>query len=134
MNYRKSIYRKHRKNSKIKHKRIRRSIKNKRGRRRQSGGFIGTMFNAALTPVKMISKPIMNKLSSMMSNSNSNSNSNNISNNISSISGGGSVDGSTLNNIRMNNSNISSLKQLSSYGYDNRTLTSYINQLQHINL
>jgi hypothetical protein len=133
MNYRKSI-------NKRKRKRSNRSNRSKRSKRskRQSGGFIGTMFDIALKPVKMISKPVMNKLSSMMSNSNnsnsnnSNSNSNNISSG--SISGGGSVDGGTLNNIRMNNSHINTLKQLSSYGYDNRTLTSYISQLQHINL
>jgi len=98
------------------------------------------MFDIALKPVKMLSKPVMNKLSGLMSNSNSNnsSNSNNNSNNntISSgaISGGGSVDNGTLNNIRMNNSHINTLKQLTSYGYDNRTLSSYINQLQHINI
>jgi len=121
--------------------RLRQRRRSKRSKRsKQRGGFIGTMFDIALKPVKMLSKPVMNKLSGLMSNSNSNnsSNSNNNSNNntLSSgaISGGGSVDNGTLNNIRMNNSHINTLKQLTSYGYDNRTLSSYINQLQHINL
>jgi hypothetical protein len=132
MKYRKSIY-KLRKNTKmskrIKNKKIRKSKK----KNRQSGGFIGTMFNAALAPVKMLSKPVVNKLSSLMSNTKINSsNSDNSANN----SGGGlnNIDNGTLNNIRMNNSHINTLKQLSSYGYDNRTLTSYISQLQHINI
>jgi len=121
--------------------RLRQRRRSKRSKRsKQRGGFIGTMFDIALKPVKMLSKPVMNKLSGLMSNSNSNNsnNSNSQANNntISSgaISGGGSVDHGTLNNIRMNNSHINTLKQLTSYGYDNRTLSSYINQLQHINL
>jgi hypothetical protein len=79
----------------------------------------------------MLSKPVVNKLSSMMSNI-KNSSSNNSSN--SSSGGLNNLDNGTLNSIRMNNSNITTLKQLSSYGYDNRTLTSYISQLQHINV
>ena len=143
MKYRKSIH-KLRKNKKIskRNKKISKrnqkiSKRNKKisKRNRQSGGFIGTMFNAALAPVKMLSKPVVNKLSSLMSNSKSNSSNND---NHSSNSGGSgglnNIDGGTLNSIRMNNSHISTLKQLSSYGYDNRTLSSYISQLQHINL
>ena len=140
MKYRKSIH-KLRKNKKIskRNKKISKryqkiSKRNKKisKRNRQSGGFIGTMFNAALAPVKMLSKPVVNKLSSLMSNSKSNSSNND---NHSNNSGGlNNIDGGTLNSIRMNNSHISTLKQLSSYGYDNRTLSSYISQLQHINL
>ena len=120
----------------IKSKRSRQNKRSKRSKRskriKQSGGFIGTMFSIALKPVKMFTEPVVKKVKNMMSNSNSNSNSNTISSG--SISGGGSVDHGTMNNIRMNNSHINTLKQLTSYGYDNRTLASYINQLQHINL
>ena len=143
MKYRKSIH-KLRKNKKIskrnkkiskRYQKISKRYQKISKHNRQSGGFIGTMFNAALTPVKMLSKPVVNKLSSLMSNSKSNSSNNdNLSSN-SGISGGlNNIDGGTLNSIRMNNSHISTLKQLSSYGYDNRTLSSYISQLQHINL
>jgi hypothetical protein len=128
MKYRKSIYNK----KSIYKKRIskRKKIKRSNKKRTQSGGFIGTMFSAALAPVKMLSKPVVNKLSSMMSNIKNSS-----SNNSNSSSGGlNTLDNGTLNSIRMNNSNITTLKQLSSYGYDNRTLTSYISQLQHINV
>jgi hypothetical protein len=130
MKYRKSIYNK---KSIYKNKRIskRKKFKRSNKKRKQSGGFIGTMFSAALAPVKMLSKPVVNKLSSMMSNIKNNS-SNNSSSNSSEVLN--NLDNGTLNSIRMNNSNISTLKQLSSYGYDNRTLTSYISQLQHINV
>ncbi len=132
MKYRKSIYNNKSiyKNKKVsKRKKFKRSNK----KRTQSGGFIGTMFSAALAPVKMLSKPVVNKLSSMMSNI-KNSSSNNSNNSNSSSGGLNTLDNGTLNSIRMNNSNITTLKQLSSYGYDNRTLTSYISQLQHINV
>jgi hypothetical protein len=134
MKYRKSIH-KLRKNKKISKRIKNKKIRKSRKKNRQSGGFIGTMFNAALAPVKMLSKPVINKLSSLMSKSKSNSSNNDNHINNSGGSGGlNNIDGGTLNSIRMNNSHISTIKQLSSYGYDNRTLSSYISQLQHINL
>ena len=91
---------------------------------KQSGGFIGTMFNVAMAPVKMLAKPlynsIKNKIGAQMNNSPQMNNS--------------QIDQGSLNNIRLNNSHISTLKKLSSYGYNNNTLNSYINQLQHINV
>ena len=130
MKYRKSIYNK---KSIYKNKRIskRKKFKRSNKKHKQSGGFIGTMFNAALAPVKLFTSPVANKLSSMMSNI-KNSSSNNSSSN--SSEGINNIDHGTLNSIRMNNSHISTIKQLSSYGYYNRTLSSYISQLQHINL
>ena len=124
--------RKSRKSRSLRNPRKSRSLRNPRKsrslrRKNQSGGFIGTMYNVAMLPVNMVAKPFFKKIGSMMTdNSNSNSNSN---------SGSDiSLDNSNLNSIRMNNSNISTLKQLGTYGYDNRTLNSYIQQLQHVNI
>jgi hypothetical protein len=96
---------------------------NKRKRlSKQSGGFIGTMLSVAMAPVKMVGAPLMKKLGKMMSSNNDAQMNNSM------------VDYGTLNNIRMNNSHINTIKQLSSYGYDSNTMNSYIQQLQHINI
>jgi len=105
-------------------------IKNKKSKknkkiRKQSGGFIGTMFNVAMTPFKLIGTPLINKLGNMMESNNSSNQSNQMNN---------SLDYGTLNNIRLNNSHINTLKQIASYGYDSNTMNSYIQQLQHINI
>ena len=83
------------------------------------------MFNAAMIPLKLIGTPLINKLGNMMESKN-NSNQSNQMNNV--------VDYGTLNNIRLNNSHISTIKQLSSYGHDSNTMNSYIQQLRHINI
>ena len=44
------------------------------------------------------------------------------------------LDYGTLNNVRLNNSHINTLKQIASYGYDSNTMNSYIQQLRHINI
>ena len=125
---------------KIRSLRKRRSVRKNRSksirRRKQSGGFIGTMYNVAMLPVNMVAKPFLKKIGSMMSDNSNSGNSNSMSNSGNSGNSGGdiSLDNSKLNSIRMNNSNISTLKQLGSYGYDNRTLNSYIQQLQHVNI
>jgi len=111
-------------------KKIRRNIKKKKSKKiyNQNGGFIGTMYNIAMLPVNMIAKPLFSKLGDMMNNSNEQK-TNNIApmNNL-------ALDNVSLNSIRLNNGNIGKLKQLGSYGYDNKTLNSYIQQLQHVNV
>tara|TARA_B100001142_G_C13845793_1_gene466163 strand:- start:181 stop:555 length:375 start_codon:yes stop_codon:yes gene_type:complete len=113
-------------------KRTRKNKFNKSNKRKrlskQSGGFIDTMLNVAMTPVRMIAAPLMNKLGKMMSSNNS------LQMNNSAQMNNSMVDHGTLNNIRMNNSHINTIKQLSSYGYDSNTMNSYIQQLQHINI
>lgn len=99
--------------------------KSKKKIKKQSGGFIGTMFNIAMSPIKLIGTPLINKLGNMME-SNKNSDQLNQMNN--------SLDYGTLNNIRLNNSHINTLKQIASYGYDSNTMNSYIQQLRHINI
>lgn len=86
------------------------------------------MYNIAMLPVNMIAKPLFSKLGDMMNNSNEQK-TNNIApmNNL-------ALDNVSLNSIRLNNGNIGKLKQLGSYGYDNKTLNSYIQQLQHVNV
>ena len=106
-------------------KKIKKSKKKKKYLSKQSGGFIGTMFNVAMTPFKLIGTPLINKLGNMMESNNSSNQSNQINN---------SLDYGTLNNIRLNNSHINTLKQISSYGYDSNTMNSYIQQLRHINI
>jgi len=83
------------------------------------------MFNVAMTPFKLIGTPLINKLGNMMESNNSSNQSNQMNN---------SLDYGTLNNIRLNNSHINTLKQIASYGYDSNTMNSYIQQLQHINI
>lgn len=125
-----------RKNRSLRKNRNLRKRKRLRTRRKQSGGFIGTMYNVAMLPVNMVAKPFFKKIGSMMTdNSNSNmSNSGNSDNSDNSGNSGGDLSFDKLNSIRMNNSNISTLKQLGSSGYDNRTLNSYIQQLHLVNV
>jgi len=86
------------------------------------------MFNVAMSPFKLIGTPLMNKLGNMME-SNNNSNQSNQSNQMNNT-----LDYGTLNNVRINNSHINTLKQIASYGYDSNTMNSYIQQLRHINI
>lgn len=114
-------------------KRNRRNFKNKKSKKsrkiyNQNGGFIGTMYNIAMLPVNMIAKPLFSKLGDMMNNSNEQK-----TNNIAPINNL-ALDNVSLNSIRLNNSNITKLKQLGSFGYDNKTLNSYIQQLHHVNV
>ena len=108
-------------------------IKKKRNYRRpsQKGGFIGTMFNIATFPLKLVANPLMNKLSNMMSNTSNASNTSNLSN---TSNASDTLNNTAINSIRLNNNNIGTLKQLSMYGYNNSTLNSYIQQLHHINV
>lgn len=117
-------------------KKIKKNTKKKRHYRRQSqkGGFIGTMFNIATLPFKLVANPLMNKLSNMMSNNSSISNGNSGNSNSNSGNNNSSLNDAAMHSIRMNNSNINTLKQLSMYGYNNATLNSYIQQLHHINV
>jgi hypothetical protein len=112
---------------------------------KQTGGFIGTMFNVAMAPVKMIGGPLIKKLGNMIASNNGHQMNNGTQmnngqqmNNTPQMNNSqqmnNMVDHGTLNNIRMNNSHINTIKQLSSYGYDNNTMNSYIKQLQHINI
>ena len=109
-------------------KRFKKKKSKKKKIRKQSGGFIGTMFNVAMSPFKLIGTPLMNKLGNMME-SNNNSNQSNQSNQMNNT-----LDYGTLNNVRINNSHINTLKQIASYGYDSNTMNSYIQQLRHINI
>ena len=107
--------------------------KNKSKKIVQNGGFIGTMFNLALSPIKLVAKPLYNMLSksnsmnslNSISNSNLNSGHNSNSSNLSD---------STKHTIHSNNQHIGTLKNLSMMGYDRGTLMNYINQLHHINV
>ena len=110
---------------KIKKKKTKKKIIN------QSGGFIGTMFNVAMAPFKLIGRPLMNKLGNMME-SNNNSNQSNQLNQLNQLNN--TLDYGTLNNVRLNNSHINTLKKIASYGHDSNTMNSYIQQLRHINI
>ena len=113
-----------------KYKSLRKTRKHKKSRKiyKQGGGFIGTMYNIAMMPLNLIAKPLFNKLGSMMNNNNEQQ-----TNHIAPMNNS-SLDTASLNSIRFNNSNITTLKQLGSYGYDNKTLNNYIQQLQHVNI
>ena len=124
---------------KIKNKNKNKSLKKKKYKKYKSkkivqkGGFIGTMFNLALAPIKLVAKPLYN----MISKSNSMNSLNSISN--SNLNSGYNSNSSNLSDsnkhsIHSNNQNIGTLKNLSMMGYDRGTLTNYINLLHHINV
>ena len=116
----------------------------------QKGGFIGSIFNLVTLPVKLVAKPIYNKLSNIIFGNNGNQNGNQNGNNQNGNQNGNNqngnnqngnqngnnvtIDKATLTMIRLNNTNISSLKDTISNGNDIESLKPIINKLKNINI